>query len=41
MSQVGRVHEVVCMYIIVFLQSERRKRQHSSAYVAAAIVWQS
>jgi hypothetical protein len=35
MSQVWRVREVECAYISVFLQSERWRCQHSSAYVVA------
>ena len=38
MSEVGRVREIVCKWINVFLQSERWRRQCSSAYVVAAAV---
>ena len=38
MSQVGRVREVVCAQISVFLQSERWRCQYLSAYVATAIM---
>jgi len=34
----GRVHEVVCAYIGVFLESERWWCQNSSAYVVTAIM---
>ena len=37
MSQVGRVREVVCAQVSVFLRSERLRCQCSSAYVAAAV----
>jgi len=33
------VSEVVRAWIIVFLQSERRRRQYCSAYVAAVILF--
>jgi hypothetical protein len=36
-SQVGRVREVVCAWIRVFLQLERWMCQYSSAYVQAAV----
>jgi hypothetical protein len=38
-SQVGRVREVVCAYISVFLQSERWRCQDPSTYVVAAVMW--
>ena len=37
MSQVGRVREFVCVYISVFLQSERWKLQYSFVDVVAAV----
>jgi hypothetical protein len=39
LSQVGRVREVPCDQIRVFPPSERRRRQYSSAYVAATNMW--
>jgi hypothetical protein len=41
MSQFGGVREFVCAWISVFLQSERWRCQCRSAYVAAAIMWQT
>jgi hypothetical protein len=38
-SQVSRVREVVCAHISVFLQSERWRCQHLSAYVADTVMW--
>jgi hypothetical protein len=37
MSQVGRLREVVCACISVFLQSERWKCHQNSTYVTAAV----
>ena len=38
-SQAGRMRELVCAYISVFLHSERWRCQYWSAYVAAAATW--
>ena len=38
MSQVGRMREVVCAKISVYLQFEGRRCQYLSAYVAAAVM---
>jgi len=37
--QTGRMREVACAFISVFLQSERWRCQYWLAYVAAAIKW--
>jgi len=39
MSHVGRVREVVCPYVCVFLKSEQWKCQYSSVYVAVTVTW--
>lgn len=39
MSQAGRMREVMCVYISVFLQSEWWGCQYLSAYIAAVITW--
>jgi hypothetical protein len=38
MSEVGRMGEVMCACVSVFLQSERRRCQYSSAYVVPAVM---
>ena len=37
LSQVGKVRDVMCVYIVVFLQSERWRCQYLSVYAASVI----